>query len=446
MDIKVSIIMPSLNVVDYIRECIESAIHQTLQDIEIICVDAGSDDGTRQILEEYAQKDNKISVIDSEVRSYGRQVNMGISAAKGRYVAVLETDDFVLEDMYERLYIQAEKYRLDYIMADFRSFCDDGEIGRVYYSNEIFKYTPEIYARVLSMQDHAQIYNAADVTLWRGIYLREFLISKHICLNETPGAAYQDICFMHRVKMQARRSMYIHEYGYCYRTDRDGSSVNSIKGLQYAKYEYQYLLEHEDIPEGYRGKIYYLMSAALLGESSLVLPRRKYQWNKEDTECYEWFRKVLTRAVDEGLLRESMGTKEWWQQLQILLDSKEEYVARLRMPQDNKEGLKAFVTKASVIIICGAGKRGKAVYELMTSEKFVQRGQKVLYADNDRRLWGTCLNDIEINSVDLCVRNYPSAYFVIASKFNAGDIRKQLLSTDVKENQIYEFDPRISWD
>ena len=62
---KVSVIMPSLNVANYIKECIESVIQQTLEDIEIICVDAGSTDGTWEILQEYASQDQRIKLIHS---------------------------------------------------------------------------------------------------------------------------------------------------------------------------------------------------------------------------------------------------------------------------------------------------------------------------------------------------------------------------------------------
>ena len=68
---KVSIIMPSLNVAGYIRECIESVINQTLRDIEILCIDAGSTDGTYEILKEYAALDSRIRLFQSHKKSYG---------------------------------------------------------------------------------------------------------------------------------------------------------------------------------------------------------------------------------------------------------------------------------------------------------------------------------------------------------------------------------------
>lgn len=121
-NIRVSVIMPSLNVSAYIEECIKSAIRQTLADIEIICIDAGSADGTYEILKKYEKLDNRIKVISFGVKSYGAQVNHGISVSQGEYVAILETDDFVGPKMYETLYHAAEQYHVDCAKADYKKF------------------------------------------------------------------------------------------------------------------------------------------------------------------------------------------------------------------------------------------------------------------------------------------------------------------------------------
>lgn len=128
MNPKVTVIMPSLNVVNYIEECLQSVINQTMEALEILCIDAGSTDGTLEILEKYAESDSRIKLLHSEKRSYGYQVNMGIKLAKGKYVAILETDDYVSNTMYEELYQQAIQYNLDYIKADYiRVECIEGE-------------------------------------------------------------------------------------------------------------------------------------------------------------------------------------------------------------------------------------------------------------------------------------------------------------------------------
>ena len=110
---KVSVVMPSLNVALYIRECIESVLNQTLKDIEIICVDAGSTDGTLEILKEYADKDPRISIINSDRKSYGYQMNLGMDAAAGEYMGIVETDDIADFDMFETLYNAAKADDLD---------------------------------------------------------------------------------------------------------------------------------------------------------------------------------------------------------------------------------------------------------------------------------------------------------------------------------------------
>ena len=75
---KVSIIMPSLNVGPFIRECIDSAVNQTLTDIEILCVDAGSTDGTAEILQEYAAKDERVKPVHQENGGAGAARKTGL--------------------------------------------------------------------------------------------------------------------------------------------------------------------------------------------------------------------------------------------------------------------------------------------------------------------------------------------------------------------------------
>lgn len=443
--IKVSVILPSLNVAKYVRECIESVINQTLREIEIICVDAGSDDGTREILQEYAQKDDRILIIDSNIKSYGLQVNMGIKAAKGEYIAILETDDYVLNDMYEKLFNVAQKHKLDYVMADYMAFYDDVDGERKFFKVQNFSSVPELYHEVLSMEAHARLYSIDDTTLWRGVFSRKFLLSNDIRLNETPGAAYQDICFMHRVRMKVKRIMYINEFGYCYRTDRAESSTNSIKGLQYAKYEYQYLLEQDCIPEIYKSKIYYTMSLSLVSESRNILPRTGNVWCTADLECYEWFRDILLKAIKDGQLVESMGGESWWKPLLVLLASSEDFADRLKAVSDNLERIKRIASDAGFIIICGAGIRGQGLARILKKEIIYGSKIDILYADNDSKIWNSCISGIKVLPIELCVEQHPDAFFVIANKMHHMQIRNQLLSKGISEERIYEYRPTAKW-
>lgn len=198
MNIKLSVILPSLNVADYIRECLNSVINQSLHELEIICVDAGSTDGTEKILKEYAERDTRIVVLHSEIKSYGKQVNMGLDYAAGEYIAVLETDDWIAPDMYRCLYEQAETDKLDYAAADFDVF-HELQNGYSYFSRRGL-FPPDKrdwYGEILNTEQIATL-RASDYVLWRGIYNRKFLNANHIRLHESAGAAFQDMGFLDR--------------------------------------------------------------------------------------------------------------------------------------------------------------------------------------------------------------------------------------------------------
>ena len=116
---KVSIIIPTYNVEEYLEECMDSVVRQTLQDIEIICINDGSTDGSLEILKRYAQNDKRIIIVDKENGGYGIGMNIGLDKATGEYIGIVEPDDFVPLNMYEDLYNIAEKENLDFVKADF---------------------------------------------------------------------------------------------------------------------------------------------------------------------------------------------------------------------------------------------------------------------------------------------------------------------------------------
>lgn len=114
---KVSVIIPVYNVEEYLRECLDSVVNQTLKEIEIICIDDGSTDNSLEILKEYAQKDNRITVIMQENLHAGVARNAGLSQAKGEYVHFLDSDDWVELNMLTEMYKKANAHNLDIIVC-----------------------------------------------------------------------------------------------------------------------------------------------------------------------------------------------------------------------------------------------------------------------------------------------------------------------------------------
>ena len=115
-DIKVSVIIPVYNAEIYLRQCLDTIINQTLREIEIICVDDGSTDGSLRILEEYVSTDNRIKLIRQENSGAGAARNRGLEVARGEYLSFLDSDDFFEPDMLELSYKKAKEDNSDIVV------------------------------------------------------------------------------------------------------------------------------------------------------------------------------------------------------------------------------------------------------------------------------------------------------------------------------------------
>ena len=114
----VSIVVPVCNVQKYLRQCLDSLTDQTLQDIQIICIDDGSTDDSLSILQEYGSRDSRIEIISKPNAGYGHTMNMGFAAAKGEYVGIVESDDFAEVDMFEKMYNLAKSNDADVVIRN----------------------------------------------------------------------------------------------------------------------------------------------------------------------------------------------------------------------------------------------------------------------------------------------------------------------------------------
>ena len=236
---KVSIILPSLNVVDYIDECLNSVCKQTLEDIEIICVDAGSTDGTLEKIQEFSQKDKRIKLIHADKKSYGYQMNLGLDNAKGQYIGIVETDDYVPENMYKDLYNIAEANSVDFVKADFYRFNHNELNEEILYLNKLTDDTT-YYNRVINPRKEKSVFKFIMNT-WSGIYSREFLVKNNIRHNETPGASYQDTDFWFQTFSLAEKVYFVDKPYYKNRRDNPNSSVYNNKKIYAFCDEYEYI-------------------------------------------------------------------------------------------------------------------------------------------------------------------------------------------------------------
>ena len=115
--VKVSVIVPVYNVENYIEKCLDSLLNQTLDDIEIIVVNDGSTDNSANIIKE--KYVNKIVYLEKENGGLSDARNFGLPHAKGKYIAFLDSDDYIEPTMYEKMYSVAEKEEADMVECDF---------------------------------------------------------------------------------------------------------------------------------------------------------------------------------------------------------------------------------------------------------------------------------------------------------------------------------------
>ena len=125
---KVSIVIPVYNAEVHLRQCLDSVVNQTLRDIEIICVDDGSTDGSATVLTEYAAKDPRIVIVSRNHKNAGAARNVGIDTATGEYLGFVDADDFCDRTLFEKGYAQASKENADLVSFCFNQY--DERIGR----------------------------------------------------------------------------------------------------------------------------------------------------------------------------------------------------------------------------------------------------------------------------------------------------------------------------
>ena len=196
---KVSILVPVYNVKNYLNNCLDSLIYQTMQDIEIICINDGSTDGSFEILKEYAQKDSRIKLINKENSGYGASMNIGLDTATGEYIGIVEPDDFANTKMFESLYNLAVKNDAEIVKSDYLFYTTKNNQSRKAGKITFFEAN-----KVTDARKSKKLLKMAP-SIWSAIYKRDFLVKNNIRFLETAGASYQDTSFSFKALTLAQR-------------------------------------------------------------------------------------------------------------------------------------------------------------------------------------------------------------------------------------------------
>jgi len=219
----ISVILPIYNEEKYLESCIKSVLSQTYQDIEVICVDDGSTDSSKDIIEKYVKADSRVKAIYKKNSGYGNSVNRGIEAASGEYIGIVETDDYIMDYMYEKLYSLTEDGTVDVVKGNFWDCYDqpDGTITKVV--NQERENMPDV-DRSFTIREYPQIL-WGHPSIWTGIYRKQFLQANNIHLEEVKGGGWVDNPFFFETLCCAKKIRWTKEPLYCYRkTNAEASS------------------------------------------------------------------------------------------------------------------------------------------------------------------------------------------------------------------------------
>ena len=223
----ITVAIPVFNVESYLDQALCSLEAQTHADLQIICVNDGSTDGSLDIIRSHAECDARITVIDQPNAGYSAACNRALDAAHGDWFAIVEPDDWVLPDMYTSMLAFAEK--LSSTAPDGAAVLPD--IVKTPYWRIVQPDTPaemrlncNYHGRIHPKTQPFRIGDAPQLlryhpSIWSALYRTDFLLENGIRFADIPGAAWADNLFLFETMCQAKRIAYLDKAFYCYREE-----------------------------------------------------------------------------------------------------------------------------------------------------------------------------------------------------------------------------------
>jgi glycosyltransferase involved in cell wall biosynthesis len=208
---RVSVIVPVYNVEKFLKKCLDCLVQQTMEEIEIICINDGSTDGSASILAEYAAMDSRIVVLTQENRGLSVARNNGMAAAGGEFIGFVDGDDWVALNYFEKLYAVAKKHDADIACCGFsRVYSSRSKTKLNIYAEGVFETTDDKY-RITNTPGACYVFNK--------IYNREKL--NELQLQFESGIFFEDVSFTIRVLYYMKKLAVTPETNYYYRANID---------------------------------------------------------------------------------------------------------------------------------------------------------------------------------------------------------------------------------
>lgn len=260
----VSVIIPVYNTEKYLRQCLDSIINQTLKDIEIICIDDGSTDNSLNVLNEYKEKDNRITVLTQQNKYAGVARNAGLSIAKGKYLSFLDSDDFFELNMLEEMYNRAEIDNSDIVMCVFYDY--DTKTGRKKLKAKRSFKSPFIPKIV-----NTTLFDMSSLNAWTKLFRHDLFIENNLHFESTKCC--NDLTCVCTAMALAKKISIINKPYIYYRMNQNDSLTKnrnkSIDSFLIAVQKLQDNLKHFNLYDTFKSAFIHRVKSSFNWESSL---------------------------------------------------------------------------------------------------------------------------------------------------------------------------------
>ena len=414
----------------------ESILSQTYTNLEVLAIDAGSTDGTLEILKEYEKKDFRVKVVVSQKRSYGYQVNMGISMASGNYIGIVESDDYIAQDMYETLYNEIIKENVDYVKASATSFWEilSGE----------YRYTPicvfgvedDKWGKKIVPKNTPEL-EYRDRYLWLGLYRSSLL--KRIKLNESDGAAYQDIGFSLQLHTFSKSAIYLKKQVYYYRIGHLSASGLNRHAFRFLLDEYIYCKQWSNkLGDDWKWEILNKLLDQTISRFRFMAISGFF-WEEQLNYILQ-IKDILKEGLEDKIITEDKCVPWQWSMFQLLLESPyavygvfaHEYNIKRHQIKQFKNGL-----NGEDIVLFGCGKKSAFFHAMI--QKY-EMGNIRAYCDNKIAEKNKCLRGVQVLSVETTVKLFPYANYVITSRKYSEEMTQQLKKMKIPDKKIKVYE------
>lgn len=234
----VSVIVPVYNVEDYLERCLRSVTSQTYKELEIIIVNDGSTDGSREICRHWAALDERITLVEQENKGLGPARNIGIKKASGEYIAFIDSDDWWEVNAVEELMKAAIENEADIVYMNFYYSELDDASGKLI-EREFVQYC--LFDGVRSIEEMPELLFQSDMRMWSRLLRRKLFTDNNIYMPPHP---YEDFPTLPLLLLKANRICQVHKPLYHYFYKREGNLTGNIQNYKYIALGIQELFQN----------------------------------------------------------------------------------------------------------------------------------------------------------------------------------------------------------